>query len=190
MRKLHIPVLEGILRRNCVRLNARGRRSETALHHTERVFRALARFYPDHPTGSLGLNDLAKRTRLTEQEALQAACFLTRSPAHLGHRCTRVDCTDHLDLGTRGEIDESLRHVPAACAAIVDGVAHLRNRLTDAHGNNQRSAKPGRHHAEFIVLIAAATTGLSSRVLTPKRPSRAQQPAPPCMTTDRLQRRV
>jgi hypothetical protein len=42
----------------------------------------------------------------------------------------------------------------------VDGIAHLRNRLSDAHGKDRRSAKPGRRHAEFIVLIAAAMTGL------------------------------
>jgi hypothetical protein len=262
-------------------LNARGPRAESALHHTERVFRVLARFYPDHPTGSLPLNDLAKRARLTEQEALRAAHFLARSPVHLSigtheptplitpneqyvtlkgiddlKRMTRqffenpirpialpgttdpaierqllsalntaeseavreawtkvqqrlqedpegaittarslleAGCkfvledrgdtaeevsdlprlyrraAEHLKLDARGEINESLRRVLAACAAIVDGVAHLRNRLSDAHGKNRRSAKPGRRHAEFIVLIAAAMTALMLSSLDAQR---------------------
>jgi hypothetical protein len=253
-------------------LNARGPRAETALAHTEHVFRALAKFYPDHPTESLGLHDLAKRARLTERDTLQAAHFLARSPAHLSigtHESIplitpneqyvtlngfedlsamtrrllqkpieptalpvtkerrieqqlfsaldaaeseavreawkkvqdrlqqdpegaitiarslleagckfvledRGEATDemldlprlyrsaaeHLDLDTRGEIDKSLRRVLGACATIVDGVAHLRNHLSDAHGKHRRSAKPGRRHAEFIVLIAAAMTAL------------------------------
>lgn len=262
-------------------LNARGPRAERALYHTERVFRALARFYPDHPTGSLGLNELAKRTRLTEQETLQAAYFLARSPAHLsigthdsnplitpneqyvtlkgfedlkgmtrqflekpiqpialpgtpepelteqllsvlnrseseavreawkkvqerlprdpegaitmarslleagckfvledkGETADEIfdlprlyrHAAEHLHLDTRGEVDESLRRVLAACAAVVDGVAHLRNRLSDAHGKTRRSAKPGRRHAEFVVLIAAAMTGLMLSSLDAQR---------------------
>lgn len=253
-------------------LNAPGKRAERALSQTKRVFQVLRKFYPDHPTGSLGLNDLAKRARLSEQEALRAAHFLSRSPAHLsiGTQQTVPQITpneqyvtlkgfeelrertreffekpvepiafpefaesrmerellwsletaesdavrdawrkaqerlpqdpegaitmarslleagckyvleeagetiettldlprlyrraaEHLDLGTRAEIDESLRRVLAACATIVDGVAHLRNRLSDAHGRDRRSAKPGRRHAEFIVLISSAMTGL------------------------------
>jgi len=67
---------------------------------------------------------------------------------------------EHLRMDIRTDIDDSLRRVLAACATIVDGVAHLRNRLSDAHGKDRRSARPGRRHAEFIVLIAAAMTGL------------------------------
>lgn len=67
---------------------------------------------------------------------------------------------EHLRLDIRTDIDDSLRRVLAACATIVDGIAHLRNRLSDAHGKDRRSAKPGRRHAEFIVLISAAMTAL------------------------------
>lgn len=253
-------------------LNAKGAQAERALNHTERVFRALRKFYPDHPTGSLGLNDLAKRARLTEPDALRAAYFLARSPANLNigthepiplitpneqyvslsgfeglKEMTRryfrkpielmvlpgtaepqiehelfwaletaeseavrdawrkiqgrlpqdpegaittarslleagckfvleeagdaADVTldlpqlykraaEHLRLDSRVEVDESLRRVLAACATIVNGVSYLRNRLSDAHGKGRRPAKPGRRHAEFIVLIAAAMTGL------------------------------
>lgn len=253
-------------------LNAHGERAERALNHTERVFRVLRKFYPDHPTGSLGLNELAKRARLGEQDALRAAYFLSRSPASLsigthepiplitpneqyvalsgfeglkdrtreflqrpiepivfpgaaGPQIERellwaletaesdavreawgkiqerlpqdpegaittarslleagckfvleeageaADVTldlpqlykraaEYLHLDSRAEVDESLRRVLAACATIVNGVSYLRNRLSDAHGKDRRSAKPGRRHAEFIVLIAAAMTGL------------------------------
>jgi hypothetical protein len=67
---------------------------------------------------------------------------------------------EHLSLDARPDIDESLQRVLGAGATIVHGVAHLRNRLSDAHGKDRRSAKPGRRHAEFIVLVAAAMTGL------------------------------
>jgi hypothetical protein len=64
-------------------MNSHGPRAERALQHTERIFRALRRYYPDHSTGSLKLKELAKRARLTEPETLQAAYFLARSPANL-----------------------------------------------------------------------------------------------------------
>lgn len=252
-------------------LNARGPRAERVLKDTERVFRTLRKFYPDHPTGSLGLDQLAKRARLSQEGALCASYFLSRSPAHLsiathetiprvtpneqyvrlkdfeelkeitrtslerpvepmampglgsqlerellwvleaaeseavrdawrkvrerlpldpegaitsGRALLEAGCkyvleeagetadavmelpklykraAEYLHLDARSDIDESLRRVLGACATIVDGVAHLRNRLSDAHGKDRNSAKPGRRHAEFIVLVAAAITGL------------------------------
>ena len=60
-------------------MNARGPRAQRALNHTARVFRVLRKFYPDQPTGALGLEELAKLCRLTQQDALQAAYFLSRS---------------------------------------------------------------------------------------------------------------
>jgi hypothetical protein len=287
-----IPLLEELRRHHMVDghthaavtfwglLNVRGDRTALLLTHVERVFRALRKFYPDHPTESLTIDELAKRVRLSQKETSNAAGFLSLSPVYLSitsheettritpneqyvtlkgfndlkertrelfrrpmepqifpanelaverellraldiaesdvvrdawrkvqHR-TRQDpegaitaarslveagckyvleefedaaetglelprlyrrAAGHLHLDSQTEIDESLRKVLGACATVVDGVAHLRNRLSDAHGKDRRSAKPAKRHAEFVVLIAAAMTGLLLSTLDAQR---------------------
>lgn len=76
----------------------------------------------------------------------------------------------HLRLDSRPGIDESLRRLLGACSTIVDGVAHLRNELSDAHGKDRRSPKPAKRHAEFVGLLAAAATGLLLSTLDAQRP--------------------
>jgi hypothetical protein len=74
-----------------------------------------------------------------------------------------------LKLDPRSEIAESLRRVLQASATIVDGLAYLRNRLGDAHGKGRNSAKPAKRHAEFVVMIAGAMTGLLLATLDAQR---------------------
>ena len=287
-----IPLLEELRRHHMVDgythaavtfwglLNVPGDRTALLLNHVERVFRALRKFYPDHPTESLTIDELAKRVKLALKETSNAAAFLSRSPVNLSiiphQETTRIApneqyvtlkgfddlkertrelyrrpvepqvfpanelaverellrtleiaesdvirdawrkvqdrtpqdpegaitaarslleagckyvleefreaaepglelpklyrrAAEQLHLDSRTEIDESLRKVLGACATVVDGVAHLRNRLSDAHGKDRRSAKPARRHAEFVVLISAAMTGLLLTTLDAQR---------------------
>jgi hypothetical protein len=74
-----------------------------------------------------------------------------------------------LKLDPRPEVAESLRRVLQAGATIVDGLAHLRNKLGDAHGKGRHSPKPAKRHAEFAVMIAGAMTGLLLATLDAQR---------------------
>lgn len=65
-------------------MNAPGQSAALALSHCEQVFNALRRYYPKHPKNSLPLDDLARRARLSREQPLQSAHFLSRSPAFLG----------------------------------------------------------------------------------------------------------
>jgi hypothetical protein len=288
-----IPLIEELTRNRMVEgqshyvltfwglMNAPGERAIVALSACERVFRALRRYFPMHPKSPLLLVDLAKRSRLSADQALQSAHFLSRSPAYLSihseDQITRVAPNEHyvtykgftdvkdkareqaalavkalysriqgaiaidggltsnlensesdivrqcwlkavervtkdpegaitaarslveagckhvldelgessepklelprlfkaatglLKLDPTANIDESLRRALQGCASIVDGLAHLRNQLGDAHGRSQRAARPARRHAEFVVMIAGAMTGFLLATLDSQR---------------------
>ncbi len=74
-----------------------------------------------------------------------------------------------LKLDSRADVDESLRRVLQATATVVDGLGHLRNKLGDAHGKSRHSPKPAKRHAEFVVLVAGAMTGLLLSTLDAQR---------------------
>lgn len=74
-----------------------------------------------------------------------------------------------LKLDPRPDIDESLRVVLQASTTIVNGIAHLRNKLSDAHGKGRSSAKPAKRHAELIVMIAGAMTAFLMATLDAQR---------------------
>ena len=65
-------------------MNAPGKAAALALSRCEKVFVALRKYYPKHSKESLPLDELARRTKLSREQALQSARFLSRSPAFLG----------------------------------------------------------------------------------------------------------
>ena len=64
-------------------MNAPGERARAAMSKSERAFKVLRSFYPRHPRESLALDELAKLAKMSQQEALQSARFLSRSPLSL-----------------------------------------------------------------------------------------------------------
>lgn len=262
-------------------MNTPGRQAGLALTNCERVFMALRKHYPRHPKDAIKLSALARQTKLARGDALQAAGFLSRSPAYLSistnesdpnilpnehyvtfkgfeevkeraldenrrartsvlpallleqgpeakltwnlgaseskevrecwHKALERTYSDpegaitaarslleaackhvieesgessdkHLDLPAlykraaallkfdpRPDVGESLRRVFSGCATAVNGIAELRNQLGDAHGKGRHSAKPAKRHAEFIVLVSAATSGLLLATLDAQR---------------------
>lgn len=74
-----------------------------------------------------------------------------------------------LKLGPRADVDQSLRQVAGAGATMVDGLARIRNQMSDAHGNGRHSPKPARRHAEFVVMMAGAMTGFLLATLDAQR---------------------
>jgi hypothetical protein len=63
-------------------------------------------------------------------------------------------------LDSDSAVDAALRRMLQGCAAAVDGLGELRNKMGDAHGPGSRSARPARRHAEFAVMVAGAIAGL------------------------------
>jgi len=262
-------------------MNTPGKRAVQALIDCERVFKALRKHYPRHPKEPLKLSALARKTKLAPNDALQAARFLSRSPAYLSvstheedpnivpneHYVTFKDFEEikgraldenqharayvfpallaeqrpearlawnlwmseskevreswnkalerthrdpegaitagrslleaackhvidefgesgdkYLDLPAlykratallkfdpRPDVDEPLRRVFSGCATAVNGIVELRNQLGDAHGKGRHAAKPAKRHAEFIVLVSAAMSGLLLATLDAQR---------------------
>jgi hypothetical protein len=60
-----------------------GERADKALSYCERLFRALRRHYSVRPKEPLVVDELAKRMRVASRTLVQAAEFLSRSPAFL-----------------------------------------------------------------------------------------------------------
>lgn len=49
------------------------------------------------------------------------------------------------------------KQILGGCAAVVEGLGALRNRLSDAHGQGRFAAKPAGRHAELAVNLSGAT---------------------------------
>lgn len=65
-------------------LNASGERAAALLDGCKRLFKAIRKIFPENPKVALDLAAAAKLCKMTPNEALQSAHFLSRSPAYLG----------------------------------------------------------------------------------------------------------
>jgi hypothetical protein len=61
-----------------------------------------------------------------------------------------------LNLAPSQHTEEVFRKILGGAHAVVDGLANLRNRLGDAHGQGKRSVKPASRHAELAVNMAGS----------------------------------
>jgi hypothetical protein len=106
---------------------------------------------------------------------LEAACkhvieeFGESSDKYLDLPALYKRATALLKFDPRPDVGEPLRRVFSGCATAVNGIAELRNQLGDAHGKGRHAAKPAKRHAEFIVLISAAMSGLLLATLDAQR---------------------
>ena len=60
----------------------------------------------------------------------------------------------HLSLAPSQHSEEAFKRILGGCHSVVDGLANLRNLLSDAHGKSKASVKPAPRHAELAVNLA------------------------------------
>lgn len=62
-----------------------------------------------------------------------------------------------LTLAPDQHTEAVFKQILGGCKTVVDGLAAVRNRLSDAHGRSPSRAKPSERHAELAVNLAGAT---------------------------------
>ena len=60
----------------------------------------------------------------------------------------------HLSLAPSQHSEEAFKRILGGCHSVADGLANLRNLLSDAHGKSKASVKPAPRHAELAVNLA------------------------------------
>jgi len=61
-----------------------------------------------------------------------------------------------LNLAAEQHADETVKRILGGCHAVVDGLAALRNLLSDAHGKGREGLQPSALHAELAVNLAGS----------------------------------
>lgn len=61
-----------------------------------------------------------------------------------------------LNLAPNQHTEQVFKQILGGCAAVVDGLGALRNRLSDAHGQGKLPAKPSARHAQLAVNLAGS----------------------------------
>ena len=61
-----------------------------------------------------------------------------------------------LNLAPEQHSEQIFKQILGGCASITNGLAGLRNRLGDAHGQGSNQVKPARRHAELAVNVSGA----------------------------------
>ncbi len=63
-----------------------------------------------------------------------------------------------LNLAPEQHMEPTFKQILGGCVSIVNGLAALRNRLSDAHGKGPRAARPSARHAELAVNVAGTAS--------------------------------
>lgn len=63
---------------------------------------------------------------------------------------------DKLNLSPRQHNEQVFKQILGGCAAVVEGLGSMRNRLGDSHGGGRRQVRPASRHAELAVNLAGA----------------------------------
>jgi hypothetical protein len=61
-----------------------------------------------------------------------------------------------LNIAPSQHSEQIFKQILGSCAAVVEGLGALRNRLSDAHGQGKKPVKPAPRHAELAVNLAGA----------------------------------
>ena len=61
-----------------------------------------------------------------------------------------------LNIAPSQHSEQIFKQILGGCAAVVEGLGALRNRLSDAHGQGKKQVKPAPRHAELAVNLAGA----------------------------------
>lgn len=63
-----------------------------------------------------------------------------------------------LNLAPSQHTEQVFKQILGGCATVVNGLAGVRNKLSDAHGKGKLAARPAARHAELAVNLACAMT--------------------------------
>jgi Abortive infection C-terminus len=63
-----------------------------------------------------------------------------------------------LNLGPSQHTEQVFKQILGGCMTVVNGLAAMRNKLSDAHGKGKLAARPAARHAELAVNLAASMT--------------------------------
>ena len=66
--------------------------------------------------------------------------------------------SETLNIAPSQHTEKVFKQILGGCAAVVDGLGSLRNRLGDAHGKGSRTTKPAPRHAQLAVNLAGSMT--------------------------------
>jgi hypothetical protein len=61
---------------------------------------------------------------------------------------------EQLNLSPSQHTEKPFKQILGGCVSVVQGLATLRNRLSDAHGTGRIAARPAARHAELAVDLA------------------------------------
>jgi hypothetical protein len=65
---------------------------------------------------------------------------------------------NNLKLAPSQHTEQVFKQILGGCATVVNGLAAVRNKLSDAHGKGKLAARPSPRHAELAVNLAASLT--------------------------------
>jgi hypothetical protein len=111
---------------------------------------------------------LARRVDDPEGAITAARTLLESVCKHLiedmGQTCEEKDdlpklyaqCATALNLAPNGHTEESFKTILGNCQSVVSQLAHLRNKISDAHGRGRRQVNPASRHAELAVNLAGS----------------------------------
>jgi hypothetical protein len=63
---------------------------------------------------------------------------------------------ERLNIAPTQHTEKVFKQILGGCTAVIEGLAAVRNRLSDSHGKGKNAAKPSARHAELSVNLAGA----------------------------------
>jgi Abortive infection C-terminus len=65
-------------------------------------------------------------------------------------------CAESLSLAPDRQTEKSFKTILGSCQSVVGELAHIRNKISDAHGRGRRQMNPASRHAELAVNLAGS----------------------------------
>ena len=80
-----------------------------------------------------------------------------------------AQCAEALNLAPDSHTEKSFKTILGNCQSVVGGLAHLRNKVSDAHSHGQHQVKPASRHAELAVNLAGSMAAFLAATWVEKR---------------------
>ncbi len=85
--------------------------------------------------------------------------------------------SEKLQLAPGQHTETEVKKILGGCFAIVDGLASIRNRLSDAHGKSKNAVQPDQRHAELAVNLAGSVATFLLETWEANKPQSIFKPA-------------